>query len=269
LKKNQHLNTQKTIDIYKEKPLIPPRIANLYDKQKDMGSKRQLVTDKDIKIITENGKQKQIILDILSKLPRRHVVDNKELKSIIVTDDNNFLAKHNNKNGNIYLSKKLFTLPYQAKRPFHRIRGVPSLIELLSHEIGHSVEKVSYGTNDNKQWIEKFGWVYPKDNNEVKTLSQRGYSSAMYNFNNISENDRNTLDQKDIQDIEGKIRERYPMQKDKKRNKISWYGLVSPKEDFAESYCNYIFNNKNMFSLGPERYEFIEDEIMDGEVFDS
>ena len=251
------------------RPLYPDRLENIYNRQKDAGYiNLNPITEHDIKIRAKNKRQKEIILSIINQLPKKQVVHDK-LKAIAVLNDTSFLAKHNNKDNVIYLSSKLFTPQYQAKRPFHRIDGIPSLVELLTHEIGHSVDRLYSKGDDNTAWMKKFGWVYPKDRNEVQELISNGYTSAMTHFNNISDADRLTLEPGDDEDIKKKIKQRYPMEKNGSEMNISWYGKVSPAEDFAESYCQYRWNNKNFEGIDPVRSKYMQLEIFDSEIYDS
>ena len=250
------------------KPLVPPRLSNIYENQPDRGTFSEPIVSADVKIVAQNNKQKSIILQILNLLPKQHILDNDVLKAIVVSPDNSFLSKHNHKLGIIYLSQKLFSNSYTAKRPFHRIDSISSVVELLTHEIGHSVEKNFFG-DENKSFMKEFYWIYPLGRQQVSELAKRGYVSALTHFNNISSLDRATLQPGDSEDIKNKIMQKYPMQKKGKEIKISWYGGVGPKEDFAESYVQYIFNNKNLLSIENERYNWMKDNVFNDQEFDT
>jgi hypothetical protein len=49
--------------------------------------------------------------------------------------------------------------------------------------------------------------------------------------------------------------------------KISWYGCVGPREDFAESYANYVLNGKKMKQMEPDRYEYMRSYIFDSQEY--
>lgn len=215
--------------------------------------------------------EKSKIVKILQQIPKKHLLSINLVK-IKVSKKQDFLAKYNNRKKTIEISSKVFTKKYTNKRPFHRIKTINSLTELLTHEIGHSVEEAIHSKNKeiiDPLWHDITGWVYPKNARHIKELRKKGFVSALKNFRTIAEEDKKTLSKKDIGDIERKIMKRFPMQKRGQEQKLSWYAKVSPREDFSESYVNFVYNNETMKNIEPERWGYMKEYVFKGEGCDN
>jgi len=261
------------------KTLIPPALAGLdnqYGKilegeKPTIGeiiSKSENNKKTRIKIIAQNEDQEDIIKLILSFIPEKFLKNNFGFKKVEVLNDDNFLAKHNDSQKTIYLSQKIFSKEYNEKRPYHRIKNFPSVVELMIHEIGHSVEQNLHKKNKkliDPIWHNVTGWVYPEDSKQIIKLKKKGYVSALYNFRNISIEDLETLEDKDVEEIEERIKRRFPMQKPEKVMKISWYGQVSPREDFSESFVRYMLDNNTFRQQEPERFNYFTKYVFNNE----
>jgi hypothetical protein len=73
-----------------------------------------------------------------------------------------------------------------------------------------------------------------------------------------------TIDNVEKQRILHKIKHQGLYQKPEKHMKISWYGITGPREDFAESYVNYVLNNRNLAKIEPERWAFMKKYVFNG-----
>lgn len=218
----------------------------------------------------QNIEQIKEIIDIIeqSGVPFKHIVDNIGLKVISVIDDDSFLAKHNHEKNSIDLSSAIFDPEWRKENPFHRIETVPALWELLVHEIGHAVEKHLHETDKpiiDPIWHETTGWKYP--HGDEKELKAKGYVPALETFLKVPEEKMDTLEDGDKEVIIKRIKIKNPYELSGKQIRISWYGCVGPREDFAESYANYILNPKEFKESDPERYEYMQRYIFDGKEY--
>jgi len=256
------------------KPLIFPALAELDQSYADVSDQLEgglgEITEAikgehlGVNVTVADKAQKSKINSILKLVPLHHLKDNAGINSIVVSDDEDFLAKHNDESGTIHLSKKIFTPEYNKNRPYHRIEGIPSLTELLVHEIGHAVEQNLHTKNKkiiDPLWHRVTGWKYPKNKEHVTRLKDEGYVSAFSSFKKTPEKDLATLEANDISQIESRIKRRYPMQLPDKKMKISWYGVTSPREDFAESYTRYVLDVDRMKAVEPNRYNYMKNYI--------
>ena len=227
-----------------------------------------------IKINAHNEGQVKEIEDALeiSNLPEKHISKNIGLKNIIVEDDNNYLAKHSDNKDTIFFSNQVFSDKFKKEHPFHRIKHVPTLLELLVHEIGHSMEETLHTKNKkviDPLWHDLTGWKYPHSLEEIKDLENKGYVSALQAFEEVPKEELTTLNAGDEDKIKERIKHRNPHQMPNKRMKISWYGVTSPREDFSESYVNYLLNNKKFKVKDLERYNYMKKYVFDGRIYDT
>lgn len=232
-----------------------------------------LMSRYNVRFEVPDNRQLLEILAIIAnaKIPLKHIQANESLKTIKVVDRDDFLAKFNNDTNELDLSEKLFDEGWRSQHPFHRIRSVPAIYELLVHEIGHSVEKNLHETDKpviDPHWHEVAGWAYPKENEQE--LEQKGYVPALQTFLAVPIEKMTTLEDpiKDREGIAERIKDKNPYQLPEKVLKISWYGCVGPREDFAESYVNFVLNGKKMRKREPERYEYMRNYIFDGQEYD-
>ena len=213
------------------------------------------------------------IVNILvnSEIPLKHISANIGLKKIQVLDSDEFLAKHNNDTNAIDISAKLFTPEWKAEHPYHRIKNVPALWELLIHEIGHAVEKHYHETEQamiDPLWHDVTGWQYPHNDEEKKLFLDKGYVSALVAFKRVPKEKMTTLEPGDREIIIERIKLKEPVELPRKRMKISWYGIVGPREDFAESYVNYILNGERFKKVESARYDYMRKYVFDGKEFE-
>lgn len=209
------------------------------------------------------------IVDILtnSGLPDSHIKNSSSLKVINTDPAKDFYSKCNRETGVITLSVQLFDPEFKKKQPFHRIKGVPTLKELLIHEIGHSVGNAN-NEKLNKDFEKTFGWAVANgDKNIINECKKNGYVSSLESFLNVPIEQLTTIDDKERKRIADKIKLDGIYQKPDKRIKMSWYGITGPKEDFAETYANYILNNENLSKIEPERYQYMKENVFDGKEY--
>lgn len=199
------------------------------------------------------------IADILlnTRLPKSHICNSPDFKSLIISPDTDFYSKHNRETHTIILSEQLFTKEFRENHPFHRIATIPTLSELLVHEIAHSVDQ-GLRNKQNTEFETAFGWA---------TTPLDGYASTLTTFLNVPKEKLTTIDSKERERIASKIKEEHFYQKPSKQMQLSWYGLTSPREDFAESYVNYVFNATNLQKIEPERYAFLRDKAFSGQEY--
>lgn len=194
-------------------------------------------------------------------LPDAHIKNSPDLKSLIISPDNSFYSKHNRETHTIILSEQLFAKEFRENHPYHRIATVPTLYELLIHEIGHSVDQGLRNKN-NTDFANTFGWARAKT-----AETPVGYASTYTTFLNQPKEKLTTIDDKERQRIAEKIKGERSCQRPEKIMKISWYGATGAREDFAESYTNYVFNADNFKKIEPERYAFLKDKIFGGQEY--
>jgi len=207
--------------------------------------------------------------DILtnSDIPDSHIKNNPSLKVINTDPAKDFYSKCNRETGVITLSTQLFDPEFRKKQPFHRIKGVPTLKELLIHEIGHAVGN-AHNEKLNKDFEKTFGWAVANGNkNIIDECKKNGYVSSLDSFLNVPIEQLTTIDDKERKRIADKIKLDGIYQKPDKQIKMSWYGITGPKEDMAESYANYILASDNLKRVEPERYQYMKKNVFDNKEY--
>jgi len=90
-----------------------------------------------------------------------------------------------------------------------------------------------------ENFYKHFGWAIANNKNGHKKLRNQGFKYALNSFREIPRERLTTVEDDDVKFIESRIKHEGFYQKPDKRMKISWYGVTSPREDFAESYSYY------------------------------
>ena len=212
--------------------------------------------------------QLQEIASVLNSInvPDWHIKNNPSIRRIVISPDNSFYSKHNRKTKTITLSNQLFTPEFKQQQPHHRIAHIPSLHELLMHEIGHSVDQYR---DEAKlpNYYKQFGWAIANNPQGGLRLKNEGFDFALDSFRRVPKEKLTTVDNEDAKQIEERIKGGGFYQKPDKKMKLSWYGLTSPREDFAESYVNYVFNPVIFKKIEPERYDFLKTNIFNAKEY--
>lgn len=200
------------------------------------------------------------------QLPIEHIKNNPAFKRLILSPAKDFYSKHNRISKTIILSEQLFDPDFRKRQPFHRIKHVPSLYELLVHEIGHTVDQM-LRKKVCPLFQKQFGWISIENQKDKEQVEKQGYKSSLEAFLEVPEEKLTTIDSDEKKRIIHKIEHQGLYQKPEKHMKISWYGITGPREDFAESYVNYVLNSSNFKRIEPERYKFMKKYIFNNKEY--